>query len=221
MKLVSKLSFYVLPVFFAVLAAPTRAANVIPNGNFNTVGSYGNPVSVPAPGSVESAAANWITFLCDPGSTGTSALVASTDPSGGGLMMQFTTNGGFYQSCGNGLFTNLTSGLPLDSTGSFDINVAPGTSGEIGFVNSGGAFDSGSYLFSSTAGSWITASFTNLDSVTGEVGFEIFDSAGGTIYLDNGVAPTPEPGTISLVLCGALGLLSKTRLRKKCAARRS
>lgn len=220
MKLVRSLPFYVLPIFFAILAVPTRAANVIPNGGFDTVGPYGNPVAV-ATSSVMSAAAGWETFLCNPNAVGTSALLPTTDPGGSGLMMDFSTNAGFYQSCGNGLFTNLTSGLPLDSTGSFDINVAPGTSGEIGFVNSSGAFDSGSYLFSSTGGSWITASFTNLDSVTGEVGFEIFDSTGGTIYLDNGVAPTPEPGTVALLLSGGLALLGKTRFAKKRGSRQS
>ncbi|MGA7823432.1 MAG: PEP-CTERM sorting domain-containing protein [Steroidobacteraceae bacterium] len=200
--------------FLGVAAAGffvTSRANVIPNGNFATVGPSGNPVTVSAPGDVVSAAADWYFFLCDPGSTATSSLVPTTDPHGSGNMMDFTTNGGFYESCGNGLFTNLTSGLPLGSTGSFDIDVSAGTTGEIGFVNSGGAFDSGSFLFAPTSG-WETVTFTNQDSPTGEVGFEIFSDSGGTILLDNGIAPIPEPGTVSLL---AVALLSLGAFRRR------
>jgi hypothetical protein len=212
MKLGSKLSFYFLPICLAVLAVPVRAANVIPD--FNTPGADGSPVTFFA-NSFVSAAANWGTFLCNPSAYGTSAIAPTTDPGGSGMMMEFTTNAGFYSACGNGLFADLTSGLPLDSTGTFDINVAPGTSGEIGFVNTAGAFDLGSYMFSPTGGSWVTVSFSNIQSVTGEVGFEIFDATGGTIYLSNGIAPTPEPATIALMLSGALALFGKIRFGKK------
>jgi hypothetical protein len=181
-------------------------ANVIPNGGFDTVGAYGNPVTVAAPGGPASAAAGWYTFLCAPGSSATSALVTSTDPHGGGLMLTFSTDGGFSGSCGNGLFAGLTSSLAVGSRGSFDINVPAGTTGEIGFVNSGGAFDSGSSAFGPTGG-WTSISFSNHDSPTGEVGFEIFSAGGGSLMLDNGMAPVPEPGTGSLLAAALLLLL--------------
>jgi hypothetical protein len=81
------------------IAAPGWA-NVIPN--IGEVGPYGNPVTANAPGG-DSAALDWYAFLCSPRSTATSELLPTTDPAGGGLMMDFTTNGGFAGSCGNGL----------------------------------------------------------------------------------------------------------------------
>ncbi len=203
----------VLGVAAASCLSPSFA-NAIPNGGFDTVGAYGNPVTVPAPGSPASAAADWYTFLCAPGSSGTSTLLPSTDPHGGGLMLAFSTDGGFSGSCGNGLFAGLTSSLAVGSRGSFDINVAAGTSGEIGFVNSGGAFDSGSSAFGPTGG-WTNISFTNHDSPTGEVGFEIFSAGGGSLMLDNGVAPVPESGTGGLLGAALLLLLGSRWLTRR------
>ncbi len=206
----------VLGVAAASCLSPSFA-NVIPNGGFDTVGASGNPVTVAAPGGPTSAAADWYNFLCAPDSSGTSALVPSTDPHWGGLMLTFSTDGGFAGSCGNGLFAGLTSSLPVGSRGSFDINVAAGTTGEIGFVNAGGAFDSGSSAFGPTDG-WTNISFTNHDSPTGEVGFEIFSAGGGSLMLDNGIAPVPEPGTGSLLAAALLLLLGSGWVARRSGA---
>ena len=208
-------AFCGISALLATLATNIRAQNVIPNASFEIVGSSGNPVTAISPGG-PSAAADWSAFLCSPNSTGTSQLVTSTDtlPGGGGLMMDFSTNGGFAGSCGNGLFANLTSFLPNGSTGAFDINVYAGTTGILGFVGTSGGFDAGSLSFGPTNG-WQRVSFSADSTGAGEIGFEIFSGGGGEIKLDNGFAPTPEPASLALMLIGA-GLAPW--LRRRCKA---
>jgi hypothetical protein len=189
----------------------TAGAELIPNAGFDIVGPLGTPVmyTLPSPGG-PSAALDWNQFMGGtPGSSATTALLPSTDslPGGGGMMLEFSTNGGFYRSSGNGVFANLTQFLPTGSTGSLDINVPAGrapTTGEIGFVDSGG-FSQGSYLFGPTNG-WLRVTFQNgTNRLASEIGFEIF-SDGGLLFVDNATASVPEPSSLAVV-CMSLGVL--------------
>jgi hypothetical protein len=189
-----------------LLAAVAVRANSFPNPNFTVAGAtpIGTPFSI-GPGGGASAAASWGTFVPDPSSIATSELLPSTDGLSGdaGNMLWFSTNAGFDGSAGNGIFT-IFAILPAGTTGYMDINVPTGTSGEIGFVV-GSAFSAGSYLFGPTSG-WQRISFSSLSGATDEFGFEIFSGGGGSMYVADPTAPTPEPGTLLLLSSGLTGL---------------
>jgi hypothetical protein len=205
------------------LVAGIAQANVVPNPDFEIVGSNGNPFTESVTNSTpESAAQSWFHWHPTPNSFIETQLISSTDPAGSGNMLVLTTNGGICcgGSTANGLFASLPVALPIGSHGSFDIFVPDGVSGDIGFVNSVSAFDTGSFAFSGTGGSWQTVSFTNLDSPTIEIGFEIFSfpaGALGSIAVDNAVA-VPEPGTAALLLFG-LGMGAVARARRAAGFR--
>jgi hypothetical protein len=210
----------------ALFAAAAARANSIPNPNFTMPGAtaIGTPYSIGYGGSLSSAAADWYTFVPDPGSTATSVLLASTDNLSGdvGNMLSFSTNAGFEMSDGNGIFTAGYFSLPAGTTGFIDINVPMGTNGDIGFVCSDGAFCPGSYLFSATSG-WQRISFSTTGA-TDEFGFEIFSTGGGSMEVAD---PTvPEPGVllqlgISFLLLIGFGVSEKVirrrRARSACA----
>ena len=209
----------VLLLAFALTSGVARA-NVVPNPDFEIVGSNGTPFTESVTGSTpESAAQSWFHWHPTPSSFISTELIPSTDPAGGGNMLVMTTNGGICcgGSTANGVFASLPP-LPVGSHGSFDIFVPDGVSGDIGFVNSASAFDTGSFAFSGTGGAWQTVSFTNLDSPTTEIGFEIFAfpaGALGSIAVDRAAA-VPEPGTGALVLLG-LGFAAIARARRGAA----
>lgn len=178
--------------------------NAVPNPGFETVGPNGARVfrAMSEP-NMDSAAHSWYHFHPVPNSFTLSELLPSTDPlpGGGGNMLSFSTDQGFFESAGNGLFTTITSppGLPVGTFGFMDINVADGTTGMVGFVNSGGGFDSGSVTFGPTHG-WRRYVFTNLDSMTSTIGFEIFSAGGGKVFVDNVFAGFEVPEQTSLTL---------------------
>ncbi len=190
-----------------LLAAIAARGNAIPNSSFTSAGAtpIGTPFSI-GPGGGASAAADWYTFVPDPSSIATSELLASTDNLSGdiGNMLSFSTNAGFNGSAGNGIFTSGFFSFPAGTTGYMDINVPTGTSGEIGFVCSDGAFCPGSYAFGATSG-WQRVSFSTTGA-TDEFGFEIFSAGGGSMLVADPTSPTPEPGTLLLLGSGLLGL---------------
>ncbi len=198
----------VLTVFLLATGLSSTAvrANSIPNPNFTLVGPSGSPFTTSISTNT-SAAADWGTFVPVPNSTATTELFASTDNLSGdvGNMLSFSTNAGFHLSDGNGVFTTCCFfTVPAGTVGFMDINVTAGTTGELGFVESSGAFSAGSYSFSGTSG-WQRVSFSTTGA-SGELGFEIFSNGGGSMYVADPTAPTPEPGTLLLLASGLTGI---------------
>jgi hypothetical protein len=97
-----------VPLMMGVLG-PAHAANILLNPGLDTVGPSGSPVSGTGP----SAAQSWNQFTVVPGSTIISQLLASTDPLGGGQMIDIATNAGFFAPAkqGNG-FNQAFAALP-------------------------------------------------------------------------------------------------------------
>jgi len=183
------------------VCGPANAGNILLNGGLDTVGPDGSPVS----GSGPSAAQSWTQFTVVPGSTISSQLLASTDPLGGGEMIDITTNAGYYAAAsqGNGFYQDFAT-IPA-ATASFDIFVVSGSvTGGLGLAT--GPF--ASFTAYTPTGAWQHVTQTVNAPVDGMFFENLVTGAGAEFLLDNlQVNSIPEPGTFAMMLLAAGSML--------------
>ncbi|MBV8106592.1 MAG: PEP-CTERM sorting domain-containing protein [Hyphomicrobiales bacterium] len=188
----------------AIASSPAGAVNLLLNPGFDIASGTG-PTSYTGTAALGvSAAADWLVWNNTLSTTDTQQL-PSTDPSGGGSMLEVSTGGGE-----NGVYqfvaANSVSVVSVDvylTSGSFELGLGQG----------------GYYLSAaktSTLDQWVrlTATYAR-GSAPGapfpsEIGDEIFlyatNGAGADFFVDNAFAGTPEPSTWAMMLTGFAGL---------------
>jgi hypothetical protein len=202
----------------AWFAVPSARAGDLANGGFDAVGPAGNPVTTLAQSAGWSAALGWQQYALVPGSSITSELLPTTDPSGSGNMIHFITDNGDWppSHAGNGFWQSFST-VPAASL-SFDLEVVSGQ------VTAGLVLVDGAYVDYPTFGP--TSGWIHVTDVSSQpVSFVAFESlslgVGAEYYVDNLVMTSvPEPSTMVLLgtasLAGILGLL-KLRRRRRAA----
>jgi hypothetical protein len=186
------------------------------NGDFNTIGMNGNPVTSVGPTTqtlplVESAAAHWYQFCPTPGGVITTQVLPSTQGSGNSMMLVTMTTG-FYTDYGSGV--GQIFGYSSSASFSCYLFVETGSI-TAGLVSVNGPFfDFTSYSYS---GSWVHIS-QSVNSPTQSVGFENLGGGGASFYIADAQLQTqavPEPASMSLLAFGALALARRKLFLKK------
>jgi hypothetical protein len=190
----------------AAFASPSaQAANLLSNPGFDTAYGSGSSSNVGQEYVGLSGAADWGVWNNTNGSTET-ALTASTDPLGGGSMLQVYTDGGengVYQFVSSYGVAKVSVDVFLTS-GSFELGLGQG--GYYMATAQTSVLDQWVHLTATyTLGSQLGAPYPDM------YGNEIFlyatNGAGAVFALDNAYAGSaPEPATWATMLVGFAGL---------------
>ena len=184
-------------VLTGLTAIPLDAAASVPNGDFETAGPLGTPVTnTPSNSSGPSAAAGWTQYLLT-GNYLISKLEASTDTLSGscGNILTLRCNSPGNGASSSTVSVNLPTALPVGSRGTLNVKVLTG-SALIGFlVNTPTAtvFDTGSVSISTPTNVWRQITFTNGTLPAGSIALQLYASSGqeAVIQLDHVTVATP------------------------------